>query len=177
MKRLTLLLIVATLCATVACSKSDSNSPEGPRTNVPGEVQGNWMFGNFSMTEYWDQYPGDYIGPGFEIAFAFTFNADGTYAEYFTSSYVTNGVRTYLQSVTKGTVEVDPSAKVIKTHAAKVHYRKTVGRQVEEDRDMNKNEYNPESMYTYTTGVEPSGTDALYLKLEGSENPLTFLRK
>ena len=177
MKKLTLLLIVVTLCATVACSKSDSNNPEGPRTDVPGEVQGNWMYGNFSMTEYWDQYPGDYIGPGFEIAFAFTFNANGTYMEYFTSSYVTNGVRTYLQSVTKGIIEVVPGAKVIKTHASQVHYRKTIGTQVVEDRDLNKNEYEPESMYTYATGTEPSGTDALYLTLEGSENPLTFLRK
>jgi len=24
----------------------------GPRTNVPGSLQGNWMYGNFSMTEY-----------------------------------------------------------------------------------------------------------------------------
>jgi hypothetical protein len=177
MKKLTFLLIVAVVCVATACSKSDSNTPEGPRTNVPKEVEGNWMYGNFSMTEYWNQYPGDYIGQGFEIAFAFTFNVDGTYTEYFTSSYVTNGVRTYLQSVSKGMVEINPAIKEIKTHTSHVHYRKTVGRQVEEDRDLNRNEYKPDSKYTYTTGVEPSGTDALYLTLDGDDNPLTFLRK
>src|SRR4051794_24028939 len=153
MKKLTLLFLVAIVCATMACSKSDSNTPEGPRTNVPKELEGNWMFGNFSMTEYWDQYPGDYIGNGLELAFAFTFNADGTFTQYFTGSSVMNGVQTYQQSVSKGTVEIDPINKVIKTHTSHVHYRRTVGRQVEEDRDLNKNEYKPDDKYTYTTGV------------------------
>src|SRR3954454_9504978 len=133
MKKLTLLLVVAIVCATIACSKSNSNVPEGPRTNVPDEIEGTWMHGEFSMIDYWEQYPGHYIGPGLEMAFAFTFNADGTYTQYFPSGAVMNGVQTYQQSVTKGTLEVDPITKVIKTHASKVHYRRMEGRQVKED--------------------------------------------
>src|SRR3954467_8018069 len=136
MKKLTLLLLVAIICASTACSKSDSSIPESPRTSVPKEVEGSWMYGNFSMTEYWDQFPGDYIGNGVEVAFAFTFNADGTFTQYFTAGSVLNGIRTYQQSVSKGTVEIDPVAQVIKTHTSHVHYRKTEGTQVKEDRDL-----------------------------------------
>lgn len=177
MKRLTLLLMIAIVALAVACSKSDSGIPDSPRTDVPGEIRGNWMNGNFSMTEYWSQDPADYIGNGFEAAFAFTFNADGTYTQYFTAGTVTGGVQTYQQSVTHGTVEVDPGAKIIKTHASSSHYKRTVGGQVVEDRDMRKDEISGVSQYTYTTGVETSGTEALYLTLEGTDEPRTFLRK
>lgn len=177
MKKLTLLLMIVLVSAMVSCSKSDSGVPNAPRTDVPEEIRGNWMFGNFSMTEYWSQDPSEYIGQGVEMAFAFTFNADGTFTQYFTAGTVTNGVRTYQQSVSKGTVEVDPAGKSINTHTTQVHYRRTVGGQVAEDRDMGKDEYDPNDSYTYTTGVEPNGTDALYLKLDGTSEPLTFLRK
>jgi len=177
MKKLTLLLMIALISAMVSCSKSGSDVPDTPRTDVPSELRGNWMFGSFSMTEYWSQDPSEYLGPGVEIAFAFTFNADGTFTAYFTAGTVMNGVQTYQQSVSKGTVEVDAANKVIKTHTSQVHYRRTVGGQVAEDRDMGKNEYDPNDSYTYTTGVEPGGTDALYLTLEGTSEPLTFLRK
>jgi len=144
---------------------------------VPAEIHGNWMYGNFSMTEYWNQDPADYIGNGMEYAFAFTFNANGTYTQYFTAGTVTGGVQTYQQSVSHGTIEVDPVAKVIKTHPSSAHYKRTVGGQVVEDRDMRKDELSTNNTYTYTTGVEPSGTDALYLTLNDTEAPLTFLRK
>jgi len=173
-----LLLGVAILSATVACTKSKSEPDilNGPRTEVPSELTGNWMYGFFSMTEYWSQNPGDYLGNGLEFAFAFTFNADGTYTQYFTSSSVTSGVVTYQQSVSEGTVEVDPVSKTINTHPFKAHYKKTTNGQVEEERNLNKDELSHNS-YTYTTGVEESGTDALYLHLDDTDEPLTFLRK
>jgi hypothetical protein len=177
MKQLILLLAVALTLTITACSKSDADNPNSPRTDVPAELRGNWMFGNFSMTEYWSQNPGEYIGNGLEYAFAFTFNADGTYTQYFTSGSVSSGVQTYQQSVTNGTVEVDAVSKVIKTHPSKAHYRRTVDGQVAEDRDLSKEELSTNNSYTYTTGVEPSGTDALYLTLNGTDSPLTFLRK
>src|SRR3954463_12856075 len=111
MKKLTLLLMVVLVSATVAYSKPYTDNTDSTRTSVSEEVQGNWMCGHFSMTEYWSQNPVEYIGNGVEYAFAFTFNADGTYTQYFTAGTVTNGVRTYQQSVAKGTVEIDPVNK------------------------------------------------------------------
>src|SRR3954469_121440 len=115
MKKLTLFLMIALVSAMVSCSKSDSGVPSTPRTDVPEEIRGNWMFGNFSMTEYWSQDPSEYLGQGIEMAFAFTFNADGTFTQYFTAGTVMNGVQTFQQSVSKGTVEADPAGKAIKT--------------------------------------------------------------
>src|SRR4051794_33520025 len=175
MKRLILLWMVAMVSATVAYSRSYTGNPDSSRTSVSEEVKGNWMCGHFSMTEYWSQNPVEYIGNGVEYAFAFTFNADGTYTQYFTAGSVTNGVRTYQQSVAKGTVEIDPVSKAIKTHATQVHYRRTVGKQIADDRDLEQREFSANNNYTYTRGQEPNGAAALYLTLAGTNSPLTFL--
>jgi hypothetical protein len=173
-KSVLLFAFVAT--AAIACSKSSSTPGSGPKTDVPAELTGNWMYGNFSMTEYWSQDPADYLGNALTFAFAFTFNSDGTYTQYFTSSSVLNGITSYQQSVAQGTVEVNAVTKAIVTHPAKAHYKKTDNGHVTEERDLNKNELSG-ATYHYTTGSEPSGSNALYLKLEGTSNPLTFLKK
>ncbi|WP_018611962.1 hypothetical protein [Segetibacter koreensis] len=178
MKKLLLLVSFATILA-VGCKKTNEEPgiPNGPRTEVPAELRGNWMYGNFSMTEYWSQDPASYLGNALEFAFAFTFNSDGTYTQYFTGSSVTSGVTTYQQSVTKGTVEIDPANKKIVTHAYSSHYKRLRNGIVEEERDLRKDEITSATSYTYTTGVEQSGTKALYLRLENTASPLTFLNK
>ncbi len=176
MKKLILLLMVAIVSASAAYSKPYALNPDSSRTSASEEVKGKWMCGHFSMTEYWSQNPVEYIGNGVEYAFAFTFNADGTYTQYFTAGSVTNGVRTYQQSVAKGTVEIDPVSKAIKTHATQVHYRRTVGKQIVEDRDLEKSEFSANNSYTYSRGQEPNGAEALYLTLDGTNSPLTFQR-
>jgi len=177
MKKSILFFAFVVVTAT-GCSKSSSTpgGGSGPQTDVPPALTGNWMYGNFSMTEYWSQDPGDYLGNAFEFAFAFTFNSDGTYTQYFTSSSVLNGITSYQQSVAQGTVEVSTATKTIVTHPTKAHYKKTDNGHVTEERDLNKNELSGGTYY-YTTGIEASGTNALYLRLEGTTDPLTFLKK
>ena len=179
MKKLILLLAVAIATTTIACSKSESGPgiPDGPKTNVSEELTGTWMYGNFSMTEYWRQDPSEYLGNGLQMAFAFTFNSNGTYTQYFTSSSVMSGVITYQQSVTEGTVEVNTTSKTIITHPSKVHYKRTSNGQVVEERDVTKDEVSGNTSYTYTTGTESKGTKALYLTLAGTSDPLTFLKQ
>ena len=172
------IFLFAFVAATaMSCSKS-SSTPEygdGAKTDVPAELAHDWMHGQFSLTEYWSQDPAEYLGNGLELAFAFTFNADGTYTQYFTARSVLTGVTSYQQSVSHGTVEVDALAKTIVTHLAEAHYRKTDNGHVTQERDLNKSELSGATYY-YTTGVEPSGTSALYLRLKGTEDPLTFLK-
>src|SRR5688572_31340707 len=111
MKKILLLLAAVTVLTTSACEKDESDRDipnDSPRTSVPAEIEGSWMYGNFSMTEYWSQDPYSYLGNALQFAIAFEFEANGTYTQYFTSSNVMGGVTTYQQSVTKGTVEVDP---------------------------------------------------------------------
>jgi hypothetical protein len=174
-----ILLFAVVLATMAACSKSSSTpgGTDGPKTTIPAEVTGNWMYGNFSMTEYWSQDPSEYLGNGLELAFAFTFNGNGTYTQYFTASSVMSGVVTYQQSVTQGTMEVDAVTKKIITHPSKAHYKRTVSGQVAEERDLTKTELGGASTYYYTTGNETNGTPALYLTLEGTPDPFTFLKK
>lgn len=149
----------------------------GPRTSVSGSIQGNWMYGNFSMTEYWGQNPADYIGNAFEMAIAFTLNNNGTYDHYFTSKTVSGGVTTYHQSVTKGTIVVNEALKTITTYAKSAHYKQTKNGTTTENRDLSESEITKTTMYTYELRTEANGTQALYLKLNGTGNALQFLKK
>ena len=182
MKKILLLTAVVAATFLASCQKDKTKSPvdnygNGPRTNVPASLQGNWMYGNFSMTEYWNQNPGDYLGNALQFAIAFKFNANGDYEQYFTSSSVTGGVTTYQQSLTKGTVEINEANQSIITHAFSAHYKRTKNGQKEEERDLAQSELTATSNYTYTTGTEAGGTNAIYLKLNGTGNPLSFLQK
>lgn len=179
MKKLFVVCSALLALATISCKKSASTPSipsDLPRTNVPAALTGNWMHGAFSLTEYWSTDPSTYLGNALEIAFAFTFNSDGTYVQYFTASSVINGVTTYHQSVTHGTVEVDETTKTIVTHPAYSHYRRTSDGSVEEDRDMRQDELGDDN-YDYETGNEPNGSAALYLTPHGTEDTLTFLKQ
>lgn len=178
MKKIILLFTLAATFASTACEKESLPSPNpGPHTTVPAELKGAWMYGNFSMTEYWTTNPNTYLGPAVQFAVAFQLEENGSYTHYFTSSTVTGTVVTYQQSVTKGTLEIDPASKTVKMHAATAHYKRTRSNQVLEERDLTKEEITALTTYKYTTGTEPSGTKALYLTLNGTTSPLTFLKK
>jgi hypothetical protein len=179
MRKFILAAALLALFVLPACEKEKNNDVygDGPRTTVSSDLQGPWMFGKFSMTEYWSTNPGSYLGNALEFAIAFQFNANGTYTHYFTAKSVLAGGITYHQSVTTGTMEVDAASKVIRLHAFKSHYRRTRNGQVEEDRDMTDAEVRGTTSYTYTTGVDASGTDALYLKMQNTREPLTFLKQ
>lgn len=182
MKSILLLFTVCSVLAATACKKDNilpgNEIPDNlPRTNVPTELRGSWMYGNFSMTEYWSQDPSGYLGNALEFAIAFKFNADGTYEQYFTSKSVMGGLITYQQSVTKGTVEIDVITKAMKTHPYSAHYKRTENGQTAEERDLSQSELNTINTYDYTTGTEPNGTKAIYLTLGGTDDAITFLQK
>lgn len=177
-----ILLLAVALAAShfSACQKKSSKDNDsygnGPRTNVSAQLQGNWMYGHFSMTEYWSQNPAEYIGNAFQFAIAFRFNGNGTYEQYFTSSTVSGSVVTYQQSVSKGTVEVDETNKTITTYVNSAHYKRTKNGQTVEERDLAKSELSGITHYSYELRTENNGTKAIYLKLNNSENALQFLQ-
>ncbi len=184
MNKIILITLFALNGLLAACQKDDDNKGNntnqygnGPKTNTPAALQGNWMYGNFSMTEYWTQNPSQYLGNGFEMAIAFKFYPNGNYEQYFTSKTANLGVVTYHQSLTKGTVEMNEANKTITTHANYVHYKQTKNGQIIEDRDLNTNEITKLSNYTYETGTEANGTKALHLKMQGTNSALPFLQR
>lgn len=179
MKKIVLLTLLASCVMMGACEKdklTDENGNE-PGTNIPASLQGSWMYGYFSMTEYWNQNPADYIGNAFEMAIAFRFNANGSYEQYFTSKTVVIGVATYHQSLTKGTLELNEAEKTFTTHAKSAHYKQTKNGITTEDRDLSDNEITKTTKYTYELKTEPNGTKAIYLKLNGTGNAIPFLQK
>jgi hypothetical protein len=182
MKRILFFIVIAFIVAAGSCKKdvspASSSLPSNlPRSSVPAELRANWMYGNFSMTDYWSQNPANYLGNALEYAIAFTFDDKGEYSQYFTSSSITGGIRTYQQSVTRGTVEIDPANRVIKTHPYTAHYKRTRNGQTEEERDLRPEEISAGATYSYVTGVEPNGSRALHLTLQGTPNALTFYEK
>jgi len=181
MKKMFLLGLMVNLLMLGSCKKDDKGTSNEipsnlPRTDVPAALQGTWMYGTFSMTEYWNQNPADYLGNALTMAIAFKFNTDGTYEQYFTSSSVTAGAATYQQAVTKGTVVIDLVQHTITTHPANSHYKRTRSGTVLEERDLRPDEISSVK-YFYEAGTTSNGTKALYLALSVNENPLAFLKK
>ena len=144
---------------------------------IPSELYGTWMYGNFSTTEYWSTAPRIYLGNALTFAIAFRFKPDGTYEHYFTSSSVMGAWTVYHQSLTKGTYTVDATTNSITTTPSSSHYKRIKMGMTEEDRDMKPSEFSRPTTYTYKKGTEPNGTEAVYLVLEGTSSPLTFLKK
>ena len=183
MKKITLIIVFLSAAIVGFSQKKTnvsykpSNVATGIEKTIPEEIKGTWMYGNFSTTEYWSTAPRNYLGNALTFAIAFTFNADGTYEHYFTSSSVLAGSTIYHQSVTKGTFKVDESTKSITTTPLSSHYKRTKMGITEEDRDLTKKEVSGLTTYTYKKGKEPNGTEAIYLTLQGTSSPLTFLKK
>lgn len=178
-------IILITLCTIAAimgsCEKDNTTGTDAygdaPRASTPAALQGNWMYGSFSMTEYWSQNPADYIGNAFELAVAFRFNSNGTYDHYFTSKTVAGGIATYHQSLTKGTLVINENDKTITTYAKSAHYKQTKNGATTEDRDLLEREITKIIKYAYELRTESNGTKAVYLKLNGTGNALQFLQK
>lgn len=185
MKKILFSFVILLSIVAIACEKDENTNvdtgsidcPENPRANVSANLQGKWMYGNFSMTEYWNTNPSTYLGNALQFAIAFKFNANGTYEQYFTSSSVSAGITTYQQSVTKGTIVFDEINKTIKTYACSAHYKRTRNGQTIEERDLAKSELTAITSYTYTSGSETNGTRHIKLTLGGTGNPLPFLYK
>lgn len=183
MKKLLLPVLALVLLAGASCEKEKDSSPsngvcaDNPKTPVGTALQGNWMYGNFSMTEYWSTDPSEYMGNALTFAIAFKFKPDGTYELYFTSSSVSGGVTTYQQSVTKGTVVVDETTQKITTYACSAHYKRTRNGQKVEERDLRPDELNAPTSYQYSAAEANDGTRALDLLLQNTTDPLRFYEK
>ncbi|RYF84843.1 MAG: hypothetical protein EON98_08120 [Chitinophagaceae bacterium] len=52
--------------------KPSATTTASAETSIPKELQGTWMYGNFSTTEYWSTSPGTYLGNALTFAIAFT---------------------------------------------------------------------------------------------------------
>ncbi|SDK97317.1 hypothetical protein SAMN05421823_10432 [Catalinimonas alkaloidigena] len=103
LKTWSLLGVVALGLMLSSCIEDDP-APQTPRSEVPAKMQGQWMYGTFSMTDFW-KYDGSYVGNAFELAVAFDFKKNGEIEMYFMSSSAYYNCRTQAFTYEKGTVE------------------------------------------------------------------------
>lgn len=97
------LIILFAVLSLNACKKNELN---GINANVPKEIVGQWIYGTFSMTEFWG-YDGSYQGNAFELSIAFNFMENGQYEMFFISTANDYGCRTEAFSYYKGSVNWD----------------------------------------------------------------------
>jgi hypothetical protein len=115
---LPILMVVLFSCKKTHMGDPSTTPPDGSTT--PAAAVGDWLYGTFSMTEFW-AYDGSYLGNAFELSVAFTFNADGSYEEFFISQANNYGCSTQALSYYKGYVTFTDSS--FTTHPVQGEYK------------------------------------------------------
>jgi len=118
-----ILVLPFLLMVLFSCKKTDLADPMTPppgSVTTPTEAVGQWLYGTFSMTEFW-AYDGSYLGNAFELSVAFDFKADGTYEEYFISQANNYGCSTQALAFYKGTVTFTDTSFTV--HPASGHFK------------------------------------------------------
>jgi hypothetical protein len=100
-----LLFLILPALLTLACKKSDDFDP-ATQSKAPTEVAGKWMWGTFSMSNFWT-YDGQYAGKPFEQALVFDFKPNGEYEEYVINAVNSYGCKTEAFTYFKGKVKFD----------------------------------------------------------------------
>ncbi len=107
-KFLLMLVVVATMLTSCDWFKKKKNDPlpavpPGEKSEIPEALKGKWMYGNFSMTEFWNQ--GTYLGNAFETSVCFNFIPGGNYEFYLAASSTYYYCTTQAYTFKKGTVK------------------------------------------------------------------------
>ena len=171
-----ILLSIAALSS--GCKKDDSALEPGVGGKTPSEAVGKWMYGSFSMSDFWS-YNGQYQGKPFELAVVFDFKTNGTYEKYFiasTKDYI--GCKTEAFSYEKGRVSFDEAEGTFTTTPVEGNYRGFYsclsGKNV--NRKMNADELKPLTYY-YSMSTGSTGKPNLIVRFnKGDSNTSTFFQ-
>lgn len=170
-----LFVLLAVAAISTSCKKdSDVITPGG---RVDSEAVGKWMYGSFSMSDFW-AYDGSYQGKPFELAVVFDFKSNGTYEKYFVAS--TNdysNCRTQAFTYEKGSVDFNQTDGSFTTTPSEGRYRgyyscfpsKNI------DRSMERSEMNKQTYY-YQIKTAGNGKPTIVVRFNKSDtNVSTFL--
>ncbi|MBO0930259.1 hypothetical protein [Fibrella aquatilis] len=164
---------------TTSCKKdgaADVQPGSNPGGSLPTAVVGKWMYGSFSMADFWT-YNGTYAGKPFELAVVFDFKANGTYEKYFVSSARDYSCRTEAFTYEKGIVkfsEADGSFTCTPTEGKyRGFYSCVPSRNI--DRSMEKSEMKVQTYY-YELKTGSNGKPTIVVRFNrADENVSTFL--
>lgn len=126
MKRTLLMLAVAGAIFFTSCKKSSDSPGNGggdtPRSEVPDEMVGKWLNGNFSMTDWYD-YTGSWTGNAYERSTAFDLKKNGD-ASFFLIVQTYDGYcRTQGMTDLQGTVKFDEANHSFTLYPQQGRYR------------------------------------------------------
>lgn len=153
--------IAMTAISLAGCKKSNSqnsNNSKTPRTDVPAELQGNWIWADGGGTGLFDPNTGVYQGPAIGMAEKFSLNANGTGSVYYYIGSETDKYNIYKE----GTYEIDVTKKQISFHASGGFYQKNGTK-----RNLNADELYPSQ----------NGTEQFFYKVVNLDGKIYMYKK
>ena len=116
-----LFFILTSAALAISCTKTEQIDP-AVQSKTPSEVAGKWMWGTFSMSNFWS-YDGQYAGKPYEQSLVFDFKANGEYEEYVINSVSSYSCKTEAFSYFKGKVKFDEAEKSLTITPTEGNYR------------------------------------------------------
>ncbi|QJW90535.1 hypothetical protein HNV11_14685 [Spirosoma taeanense] len=117
-----LFTLFAILSLSIACTPNSDRIDPAIQSNVPGDVSGKWMWGTFSMSNFWG-YDGSYQGKPYEQAFVLDFKPNGEFEEYVINSTTSYSCRTEAFSYFKGKVKFNEAEQSFTLTPSSGNYR------------------------------------------------------
>ncbi|MBX3241878.1 MAG: hypothetical protein KIT80_12895 [Chitinophagaceae bacterium] len=125
MKHVLLSLITAGCLFLLSCEKDSDGKDlitDTPKTETPSFLRGQWLNGNFAMSQWWT-YDGQYVGNPYQSSRAFTFKPNGE-AEFFQVIKTHTGAcATEAFSYFKGTTAFDVQEKTLTFYPRQGNFR------------------------------------------------------
>lgn len=136
--------IAMTAIALTSCKKSNSqNSSKTPRTDVPSDLRGGWIWASGGTIGVFDPNTGVYQGPALGMAQKYSMNANGTGSLY---NYLGSQTDKY-QIYKEGTFEVDVIKGLVTFNASSGFYERNGSRRNLKAEELYPNEGGIEKFY------------------------------
>jgi hypothetical protein len=151
---------------------------EDAHAEMPANIPGQWMYGNFSMTEFWTQ-DGSYSGNAVEVAVAFDFKANGQAELYIISGGTSYACRTEAFEYKKGTVQFnqDNSFTFYPTEGrVRGFYKGCAPSYQNYDKALEPGQLQPQTFY-FSFEKDGNGKEQLLIRFEKNSPNVSYFRR
>jgi hypothetical protein len=177
MKAQFLVFLFSALIA-ISCDGDDDDAVINPdhQSEVPGEFRGQWLRGNFSMTQFWS-HSGQYLGNAYESSIAFDFKSDGHYEQFLIFQNQNYGCVVQALSYFKGTVKFDEANNKFTVHPTEGKFRgfDNCSNSNNFSRDANEDELKVQTFYY--SWSESGGTKYMEIRFNPTDEYPSYFRQ
>jgi hypothetical protein len=164
-------------CEILERDKTPEPTPApGPVSKIPSGVAGKWLYGNFSMGDFW-KYDGTYVGNAFELGLAFVFGPGGACEFYLATGGTSFNCRTEAFVYKKGTVQFDDNGSFTfhpTEGSARGFYKGCASSYKNYDKKYTPQDLKPETYY-YALEKDSNGKEQLLIRFKPTDaSPTTF---